>query len=124
MLVDGGRLGLMWNGPDPACAWDSDCYRIAHPSMGLAIQPLLDDPPAPPGFALVRATAVAWSEVISRDDYLRRWLTISTFMAAAPEERAELLSRVEAVLDAHPDTVGRDVLDLSHRTAVLVYDAR
>ncbi|MFD4957672.1 class I SAM-dependent methyltransferase [Microbacterium sp. NPDC058389] len=127
VLTAAGRLALIWNGPDPRCTWDSDTYLIAHPHQ--------DDEPADadhdadalprrdvPGFTQVDSIRLSWSERITRADYLNRWMTVSTFLAADEQQRRELVRRVEAVLDAHPDTRGRHTLHLPQVTDALIYE--
>lgn len=122
VLVPGGRLGLVWNGPDPDCAWDRACYDIAHPGLRTATgEERVDDGTQVPGFELVRRETVAWAESLSRADYLRRWLTVSSFLAAEPPRRAEMVAAVERVLDESPETAGRTELELPQTTEVQVY---
>lgn len=124
VLTHGGRLALIWNGPNPRCSWDSDAHRIAHPAeeqdAGDAESlPVLDIP----GFTQVRSIRVSWVEDISRQAYLDRWLTVSTFLAADEPVRRTMIGQVEAVLDANPDTRRKDAFQLPHLTDALVYDA-
>ena len=123
VLAPGGRLALVWNGPDPGCEWDSAAHAIAHPpkdgeSEASGALPALEVT----GFTQIRTVRVAWVEEISRRDYLDRWLTVSTFLAADIPTRTEMLRQVEAALDAHPDTRGADVLRLTHLTDALLYE--
>lgn len=123
VLVPGGTLGLLWNRADPECAWDRACSRIAHPwlsdemPVSAAAKDLL------PGFDAPDHLVVPWHEHITRDDYIGRWLTVSSFLAAAPEERARMVSEVEHVLDTDPATAGRASYDLPQHTDVYVYRA-
>ncbi|WP_171013109.1 class I SAM-dependent methyltransferase [Microbacterium sp. 2FI] len=124
VLAPDGRLALIWNGPDPRCAWDSDAHRIAHPAeddddADAQALPVLDVP----GFTQVGSIRVSWIEEISRRTYLDRWLTVSTFLAATERARTTMIGQVEAVLDAHPDTCQKDTLQLPHVTDALVYEA-
>lgn len=129
VLVPGGTLALVWTLPDPACEWDRACFSIVAPprsatpvgtpsaaSAGRLQAPL-------PGFAARGITRVAWSERVSRADYLRRFSTYSAVLAASEEGRAELFRRMEAVLDSHPETRGRTVLTVRHVTEVEAYRA-
>ncbi|MFC6324346.1 class I SAM-dependent methyltransferase [Microbacterium koreense] len=122
VLTPGGRLALIWNGPDRRCEWDSAAYAIAHPPAdsedGVELPEL-----EVPGFTQVQTIRVGWTEKISRRDYLNRWLTVSTFLAADTATRATMMQQVEAVLDAHPETRGQDILQLPHHTDALVYEA-
>jgi SAM-dependent methyltransferase len=126
VLAPDGRLALIWNGPDPRCAWDSDAYRIAHPAedddaaaADAQALPVLNVP----GFRQVRGIRVSWVEAISRQAYLDRWLTVSTFLAATERVRKTMIGQVEAVLDANPGTRRMDALRLPHITDALVYEA-
>jgi SAM-dependent methyltransferase len=123
VLRDSGRLALIWNGPDPRCAWDSDAHKIAHPNTDAD----LADPHSSatlevPGFTQTRTIRVCWSEDISRQGYLDRWMTVSSFLAADERERSDMIRRVETVLDAHPDTRDADTLRLAHVTDALLYE--
>lgn len=126
VLVPGGTLGLLWNHSDPTCTWDRACYRVAHPTivdestMTAAAEEVL------PGFSLVEKAAVPWWEDITRADYVSRWLTVSTFLAADDETRSGMVGQIERILDEDPDTAGRTELRLPQVTEVFVYrsDAR
>ncbi|OCG74767.1 class I SAM-dependent methyltransferase [Microbacterium sediminis] len=123
VLVPHGRLALLWNGPDPACAWDQACYRVAHPwvsDSSLAPAPADD---SLPGFELRARTAISWTDQVTRSDYLARWQTVSTFLAAEPAERDAMTSEIERILDTDLDVAGRETFDLPHVTDVYVYGA-
>lgn len=122
VLRPGGRLGLMWNGPDPGCAWDLACHEIAHPGSTTVAEDAPDPPRVLPGLRLVRTAEVPWDETLTREHYLARWLIVSTFLASAPRERDAMVAAVGAVLDEHPDTRGRDELRLTQRTWVEIYE--
>jgi SAM-dependent methyltransferase len=123
VLVAGGTLGLLWNRADPTCSWDRACARVAHPwlsdemPVSNAAQEVL------PGFSEPEHREIPWRERISRADYIARWLTVSTFLAASDEERARMVAEVEHVLDTDPATAGRDEFDLPQITDVYVYRA-
>ena len=124
VLRPGGTLALVWNSPDPSCTWDSECQLVAHPDQGALTPEDVDAAPELdplPGFDEMRSAWIPWSEHISRDHYLRRWLTVSTFMAATDDERREMLARLERILDESPDTAGQTTLSLQHLTMALVY---
>ena len=124
VLVPGGVLGLLWNRSDPTCAWDRACHRVAHPAVS-------DDSDATtssavdelPGFVFERRAEIAWSERITRDDYIRRWLTVSSFLAADEATRSSMVAELERILDADPETAGRDEFVLPMVTDVFVYRA-
>lgn len=120
VLRPGGRLGLLWNGAARGSTWDLACYAIAHP--GATENGNDPAPAAPPGFRLREAREVPWVDHLSREHYVSRWLTVSSFLAADPARRAEMVAAVEAVLDADPSTRGRTMLELPTRTWVEVYE--
>jgi len=123
VLVPGGTLGLLWNHSDPDCAWDRACHRVAHPAV--AEKDATTDSAAEelPGFTFERHTEIAWSERITRADYIARWLTVSSFLAADESTRADMIAQVEAILDADPQTAGQSQFALPMRTAVFIYTA-
>ncbi|WP_309080727.1 class I SAM-dependent methyltransferase [Zhihengliuella sp.] len=89
VLTDGGMLGLIWNGPDPTCLWDLAAHEIAHPGTTAQVgrAETAFRPQDLPGFETVRGIRIPWTEQISRADYLRRWQTVSTFLAAESADR-------------------------------------
>ena len=125
VLVPGGTLGLLWNRADPDCTWDLACSRVAHPAYQRQDGEL---PPEPepeelPGFVFDRRTEVSWSEPISRDDYIGRWLTVSTFLAADEATRTAMIGQLISILDADPATAGHQAFTLPMLTEVFVYRA-
>ncbi|QNA92538.1 MULTISPECIES: class I SAM-dependent methyltransferase [unclassified Microbacterium] len=121
VLVDGGTLGLVWNHADPTCAWDRACHRIAHPAVTETDATTDSADSALPGFLFTRHEEVRWVERLTREHYLRRWSTVSTFLTADDETAARMSSAIEAVLDDAVDTRGRDEFDLPHVTDVYIY---
>ncbi|MCT1394258.1 class I SAM-dependent methyltransferase [Microbacterium sp. p3-SID338] len=119
-LVPHGTLGLLWNRADPACAWDLACHRVAHPAVGAD-----DDTSASatdlPGFVLEIHEEVRWTERITREDYLRRWGTVSSFLVADEAQRTAMVAALEAVLDGTDETRGKAEFDLPHLTDVFRY---
>jgi SAM-dependent methyltransferase len=123
VLHPGGGLALVANMPDASCGWDVACGRIAHPHLEGAV-PDQDVPPAQPplpGFEPVDSAWVRWSEAIAREDYLRRWSTVSAFLVADERRRQEMRSQMVEVLDGDLGSRGQDVLQLPQATEVLVY---
>jgi SAM-dependent methyltransferase len=121
VLVPSGTLGLLWNRADPGCAWDRACSQVAFPW-------LCDETPISssaqdelPGFVGVTHLEVPWRERITRTDYIARWLTVSTFLAASDSERASMIAEIESILDGDPGTAGCAGFDLPQITDVYVY---
>ena len=122
VLRPGGVLGLVWNGSDRACAWDVACARIAHPESGTT--EAADETAAElPGFTILRSQRFAWTERISRTDYVRRWHTVSTFLAADDATHRRMTAELDVVLNTDPATRGRDLLELPQSTIAFVYAA-
>lgn len=121
VLTPGGVLGLIWNHSDPTSRWDSAAHRIAHPAVGESDGTTTSAADQLPGFHFLAATQLRWTERIRRADYLKRWSTVSTFIVAAPDERAAMIAAIESVLDSDPETKGRDAFDLPIVTDVFVY---
>lgn len=118
VLGPGGILGLLWNHADRECTWDAACHRVAHPGAGR-----VEDAPVEqlPGFTFEAFTTHRWGEIITREDYIRRWYTVSTFLAADRLTRARMTADVERVLDADAATRGHTAFRLPHVTDVFVY---
>lgn len=121
VLVSGGALGLIWNHSDPTSAWDRAAHRIAHPAVADEDGTTSSAADELPGFVHVRHEQIHWTERIRREDYLRRWSTVSSFLVADDDERAGMFAAIEAVLDADSETRGRDDFDLPIVTDVFVY---
>lgn len=123
VLVPGGTLGLLWNHSDSACAWDRACTRVAHPDLTDGLTADESVTATLPGFDDPRFVQVPWQERITRADYIARWLTVSSFLAASDDERVRMVAEVESILDADPETSGREEFDLPQITDVYVYRA-
>lgn len=123
VLVPGGILGLLWNHSDPTCSWDHACHRVAHPAVAETDATTDSAAAELPGFAFDHQVEIAWSERITRNDYIARWLTVSSFIAADESRRADMIARVERILDTDPLTRDQDSFDLPMLTAVFVYRA-
>ncbi|MEV4735297.1 MULTISPECIES: class I SAM-dependent methyltransferase [unclassified Microbacterium] len=122
VLRPGGVLGLLWNHSDPDCAWDRAAHRVAHPAVAEQDGTSASATEQLPGFAFVRRDDIRTVESIRRDDYLRRWATVSTFLVADATGRAKMIADIEQILDEDPTTRGLDVLELPVVTDVFVYE--
>lgn len=121
VLQPGGTLGLLWNQSDPECTWDRACHRVAHPAVDEEDRTTGAAADALPGFQLVEQSQFAWTEEISRSDYIGRWGTVSTFLVASPDRRRDMIAALESILDDDPATRGRSAFGLPHRTEVFLY---
>lgn len=121
VLAPGGVLGLIWNHSDPESAWDRAAHRIAHPAVAEEDGTTSSAADELPGFVHIHHEQIHWTERIRRHDYLGRWSTVSSFLVADDDARASMIAAIEAVLDAEPETRGRDEFDLPIVTDVFVY---
>ncbi len=121
VLVSGGTLGLLWNRADPACSWDRACSRVAHPWLSDEMPVSNSAQDLLPGFSEPEHREIPWSERITRADYIARWLTVSSFLAASEADRVRMVADVERILDTDPATAGSDEFDLPQITDVYVY---
>lgn len=121
VLAPGGTLGLLWNHSDEHCAWDRACTRVAHPALNSGLTASAEATSELPGFASPTFVQVSWSERITRADYIARWRTVSSFLAASDAKRAAMVAELERILDDDPETTGRDEFDLPQLTDVYVY---
>jgi SAM-dependent methyltransferase len=134
VLRDGGALAVVWNVSGQECAWDQACGVVTHfldgeadlageSGFGRHLEDGAADMEAPdaPGFALARSERLTWMEPIARDDYLHRWMTVSTMLAATDEQREAALERMVGILDADPETAGLEALPLTNVTEVFLF---
>lgn len=124
VLTPSGILGLLWNHSDPTCSWDRACHAVAHPAVSDEVDTTTASAADElPGFVFDHRTEVAWSEKITRHEYIRRWLTVSSFLVADEETRTRMVAELNGILDADPATAGRDSFTLPQITEVFVYRA-
>lgn len=123
VLVPGGTLGLLWNHSDPDCTWDRACHRVAHPAVAAEDATTESAAEELPGFVFDRRAEIAWSENITRSAYIARWLTVSSFLVADEDTRAQMVAELEAILDADPQTADQSQFELPMLTDVFVYTA-
>lgn len=123
VLVPGGALGLLWNHSDPTCTWDRACHGVAHPAVSAETDSTTASADELPGFTFGHRSEIGWTEQITREDYIRRWLTVSSFLAADEATRAAMVAQLNSILDADPATAGRAEFTLPMITEVFVYRA-
>jgi ubiquinone/menaquinone biosynthesis C-methylase UbiE len=119
VLRPGGVVGLIWNVRDTRVPWvaDLDALLVGEARGHGADQAVVDE------FArALPATATTFeSEVVQTLTPEQVVGTIGTRSYAVmmePSARAVFLGRIRELLDTHPDTRGRAVLDLPHVTTV------
>lgn len=117
VLRPGGVLGLVWNTRDESVPWVAALGELlAGEARGHEADSAVVDSFAT---ALQADVAVAESGVVQRlspDDVVRNIATRSYVAVMDEGTRAAFLAGVRDLLADHPDTRGRDVLDLPYRT--------
>lgn len=104
VLVPGGRLGLAWNSRDGSQDWEAQATEVFHPGLTEAVgEPFAQLPGFDPAIEIV----IPWTETITRDEYIARWRTVSSYLAASAGRRTDMIGRVEQILDADPETAAR-----------------
>lgn len=117
VLRDGGRLAVLGNGVTRELGWmtalreqrftGSDEQRRRHREVVLP-----EGSPFGPG----ERHEVRWQQQMSVDDLLNLLETFSRVITATPQERQELRERARTILQTHPDTSGREQLDVPMRS--------
>ena len=119
VLRPGGVVGLIWNFRDGRVPWVGALDElVTRQSPDRA-----DDRTAVEGFARELPAVVDRFEsgtvqTVTPEQVVRGIGTRSYAALMAPAQRTAFLGRVRALLHTHPDTRGRDLLELPHRTVV------
>lgn len=117
VLRPGGVLGLIWNTRDESVPWVAALGELlAGVERGHQADTVIVDSFV---MALRADVAVAESGIVQRltqDDVVGNIATRSYVAVMDEDTRVALLAGVRDLLAGHPDTRGRDVLDLPYRT--------
>lgn len=116
VLRPGGALGLIWNVRDSSVDWVRALGGIMKGSAAEAM--ILDDAvrvAAP--FEVLERREWQWRRPMTVDQIVAMAASRSYVIALEPDERTEVLRGVRTLLATHPDTAGRDTLDLPYTTA-------
>lgn len=115
VLRPGGVLGLIWNVRDSRTPWVRELGRIM--SSSAAEQAIEQDAVrVDPPFGVLERRDATWSRAMTVSRVVAMVASRSYVIAKPPGERADLLDEVRALLASHPDTAGRDRVDLPYRT--------
>jgi ubiquinone/menaquinone biosynthesis C-methylase UbiE len=113
VLRPGGRLGLVWNDRDERVDWVRQLGAIMHRD---AEPPDLDQPRVGPPFTDVERHEVEWQHLVSVTELLEMVTSRSYYITATTQRQAETLTEVRKLLAAHPDTSGRELVELPYVT--------
>ena len=113
VLRAGGRLGIVWNVMDTDVDWVAQLDALLQPgrrSSGRAVEP------SPlPGFGPVEHASFPHAHPLAPEDVVALAGSISRVITLPDDERARVLDDIRTLLAGHPDTAGRDVLELPWR---------
>lgn len=121
VLRPGGTLGLLWNDRDQSAdspAWARELGRILdiEPAGADTANPVVGSPFGAPVRRVVR-----WAHTLTRTGLIDLVNSRSYVITLEPAARADLLGRVNYLLDTHPDLQGRDEFDLPYLTTAWRY---
>ena len=115
VLRPGGVLSLVWNIRDAEVDWVRRLGRVINEGW-TGDDDVHPDPGGP--FGTPERYRTRWVQRLDRAG-LRELVLSRSYIIVLPEaERAEVLRRVDDLLDTHPDTAGLDVLELPYATLV------
>lgn len=115
VLRPSGLLGLVWNVRDQSSDWVDQLTKVAHAENGEA-RALVDIPPFEAPFQQAENRRWNWSRRVTPAEVVALIASRSSVITASDSERNEILDAVRHLLARHPDTAGRDSLELPYVT--------
>ncbi|MBF4624092.1 class I SAM-dependent methyltransferase [Clavibacter sp. VKM Ac-2872] len=113
VLRPGGRLGIVWNMMDGDVDWVRELDAILE--AGRRHGGRAPEPGPFPGFGPVEHASFAHVHRTTPEEVVDLGGSISRIITLPDDERARVLEDIRTLLAGHPDTAGRDVLDLPYR---------
>ena len=114
VLRPDGWLAIVWNARDDRVDWIARMSEIIHDSPA---EEIAEHPPnLGASFGPVESFETTWTMEVTRPALDELVSSRSYFLVASPSDQALMLEGLNRMLDAHPDTAGRDVLELPYRT--------
>jgi len=107
VLVDGGRLGVLWNERDESVSWVADLgeamrWPIYQPyAVGQDFTPVLASGP----FVNIERRKFSHHQILDHEGLLQRVLTTSYIAVMDDEEQRTVMRDVQVVVDQLPDTI-------------------
>lgn len=120
VLRPGGRLGLVWNGRDRSVDWVDAVWLIMDRVEKHAPWRVHEDPwragfTDERWFGPLHESVFRHSQRLTPEGVIERFRGVSHVAALEPSDRDVVLDEVRAVLATHPDTAGRDELEIPYR---------
>jgi SAM-dependent methyltransferase len=122
VLVEGGRLGVLWNERDESIAWVADLgeamrWPIHQPyKVGQDFTPILSSGP----FVNIERKKFSHRQVLDHEGLRQRVLTTSYIAVMDEEEQRTVMREVQKVMDQLPDSIELPyVTDVYRATATL-----
>ena len=120
LLRPGGRLGLVWNERDESVDWVRAVWEPLNRFGGTGVGLLDDDWEAAVSehapFVQHEPVVFRYDQPLSRAGLRQLLSSRSAVAVLEPAAKAAMLAETDAVLDAHPDTAGRETLVLPYET--------
>ncbi|RIJ61576.1 class I SAM-dependent methyltransferase, partial [Clavibacter lycopersici] len=113
VLRPGGRLGIVWNVLDSEVDWVRELDVLLHP--GTRPTGRVTEPGPFPGFGPVEHASFPHLHRVTPEDVVGFAGSISRIIVLPDDERARVLDDIRTLLAGHPDTSGRDALELPWR---------
>ena len=113
VLIEAGRLGLIWNVRDQLVDWVACLARITGSENSAATRAGLD---RLEGFDEFEEASAGWSQPMDRDTLLAHVRSRSGVATLDEGARKRVLEEVGVLCDTHPDLQGRNRFELPYRT--------
>jgi ubiquinone/menaquinone biosynthesis C-methylase UbiE len=114
VLRPDGWLAIVWNARDDRVDWVARMSEIIHDSPA---EEIAEHPPKlGPSFGPVESFETTWTMEVTRAALDELVSSRSYFLVASPTDQQLTLANFNRMLDAHPETAGREVLELPYRT--------
>src|SRR5262245_24835542 len=115
-----GALGIVWNARERSEAWVNEVWsimdRVEKHAPWRDHENWRESANAPmPGFGEVEIAEFRHLQDISVEDMVRRVASVSHVAVLPPAEKAAVLGEVRHVIATHPDTAGRETLQIPYR---------
>lgn len=115
VLRPGGALGLIWNVRDDSVDWVEQLGTIMKGSV--AEETIRTDAVrVGPPFGALERREWPWVRPMRLDQLVAMAASRSSVIALEQEAREAVLRDVRALIEAHPDTAGRDLVPMPYRT--------